>query len=116
MGIIFIIFVIIIVIFVTNLLCWKENREKYVNMYGEYVDSPFFEDDGRKCRKVCQNMSDCKGYTYDPTTDKCYLNDSDGNYILPYSDHWLYPNYDPYLYGWWLQTLHDNKINGGRER
>ena len=29
--------------------------------------------------------------------DYC-LNSDNKNYILPYSDHWLYPNYDPYLY------------------
>lgn len=116
MNIILIITIIIVIILVTNQPCWKE-KETYVNMYGEYVDSPFYEDDDRKCRKLCNNISDCKGYSYDPTTDKCYLNSDDRNYLLPYRDHWLYPNYDPYLYkyGWWLQALYDNKINDGRE-
>jgi hypothetical protein len=114
MNAIFIIILIaVIVIMVTNQPCWKNKNENYINMYGEYIDSAFFEDDDRKCRKLCNNVSDCKGYSYDPTTDKCYLNDSKGDYILPYSDHWLYPNYDPYLYkyGWWLQVAYDNPLN-----
>lgn len=119
MNIIFIVFmIIIIVVMVTNQHCWKEYRENYINMYGEYIDSAFFEDSDNKCRKLCNNYSECKGYSYDQTTNKCYLNDDKGKYIIPYSDHWLYPNYDPYLYkyGWWLQATYDNPLNDGREK
>jgi PAN domain len=117
MDIQIIVLVLIIIFLVSRSPCWQD-KESYVNTYGDYIESPFFEDNDRKCRKVCNNMSDCTGYNYDKTKDKCYLNTSGKNYMLPYSDHWLYPNYDPYLYkyGWWLQAGYDNPINDGRER
>ncbi len=90
--------------------CLQPDKEHYVNTYGDYLDSPFFEDDDRKCRQTCNNMANCKGYTYDPTSGRCYLNSDKKEYLLPYSDHFLYPYFDPYLYdnAWWLYASHES--------
>jgi hypothetical protein len=103
MDYIFIVLIIIIIFLASRSPCMQK-KENYVNMYGDYIDSPFFEDDDRACRRTCQNMSDCKGYTYDQTTGKCYLNSDREEYLSPFSDHFIYPWFDTYLYdnAWYL--------------
>jgi hypothetical protein len=101
-----ILLVMIILFIIYIFLCKdnKENKENYVNSYGNYFDSPFLEKDDKECKFTCMRMSDCKGYSYDPTKGSCYLHNGKNEYIYPYSDHFLYPYYDDYLYkyAWWL--------------
>jgi hypothetical protein len=100
----------IILIFIILTLTCTNQKEKYINSYGNYLDAPFIEPDDTNCRDVCNNMSDCKGYIYDPLSGSCKLNsgkngtDNYEDYLSPYSDHPIYPYYDDYLYknAWWL--------------
>jgi hypothetical protein len=104
------IIVIIVIIFIVYTFMLSNKKENYYNQYGDYLDSPFMEKDDKECKFTCMRMSDCKGYSYDPTKGSCYLHNGKNEYIYPYSDHFLYPYYDDYLYkyAWWLYGKYDS--------
>jgi hypothetical protein len=104
------ILLIIIIVFIIYIFSQKSQKENYYNMYGDYLDSPFLEKDDKECKFTCMRMSDCKGYSYDPTKGSCFLYNGKNEYIYPYSNHFSYPYYDDYLYkyAWWLYGKYDS--------
>jgi len=97
--------ILIILAVIIILICiMSSQNEKYVNIYGDYIDAPFVEKDDRECRQLCNRMEGCAGYNYDPLTGTCYMHGKDGNYLVPFGNHFLYPYYDSYLYNnaWWI--------------
>jgi hypothetical protein len=118
MNLFIIVFAIIIILLTIGK---KDKKETYYNMFGDYFDAPFIEMDDKRCRKLCNNMLDCTGYTYDPLTERCLLHDNKNGYLKPYENHALYPYYDDYLYKnyWWLygpSWLNDVDYNMGYRR
>jgi hypothetical protein len=99
----------------------NKNMEKYYNHYGTYINAPFLEKDDKKCRGLCNKISHCKGFNFDPLTNICLLHSADNKYIKPYNNRDMYLYDDKYLHDtnyshnneWWQydSLLKNHKYN-----